>query len=594
MRFKILTLALGLYSCAAIALDATETAGWYFENYGIVEECEESSDVDTENAEADDCMLVKRTKDIFKKVKRSSVGVPIDTDLYVINARKVFAIALPDGNIVVSIGALKLARRKVDNELGDARIAFILGHELAHQANRDFWIENYNLSGTTTTLPESFVHNASQFSVRHDKEIKADEAGFINASLAGFRTDRLVSSNEGNQSFIEFWVDQTGTVNSATHPDPKSRSSLLRTRLSALESKAEIFKYGVRLAHFGRYHDARELLLEFERDFPSREVHNNLGYVYLQMARQEMPSTLAYRFWYPTLLETNIGLHRHGGGRSWITDDTMPERATELLEKAREYLERAVKMDREDIVSRVNLVAVNLYLGKTGTAWDIVDKEITKLRPGDAQLMGLRALVLYLLEPKRTWYEATMILEPLSRLPGIEHNVVYNYSRLMQERPRDEAAEKSWVYLAKRLNEIPPGYQRAICKETTTSECDEEPSIPENSKLDSFWVLPLQHGADVDAPASQDHLSGWHDAGNIQVGTTATRVMTSTHGDTMLALDNEVELAALKRHPFKSTRDLVNKMGKPGACQPLSPLICRNDTDWPSRRFLNPSACIER
>jgi len=177
MCFRILILVFGFYSCTVSALDPTETAGWYFESYGIVDKCGSSSV--TERAELDDCMLVRKAEDIFRKVKRSSVGVPVDTDLYVINASKVFAIALPDGNIVISLGALQLAQRKVDTELGDARVAFILGHELAHQANRDFWIENFALSGNDYILPESFVHNSGEYSVRHDKEIKADEAGRV-------------------------------------------------------------------------------------------------------------------------------------------------------------------------------------------------------------------------------------------------------------------------------------------------------------------------------------------------------------------------------------------------------------------------------
>lgn len=552
----------------AHGLEKTKTAGWYLDVFGSVDACKEDADDRVQNNHIKECVLAYKGRVIFNKVKRASTGVPVDTDLFIVGSDAEFAIALPDGNIVVSISAIKLAYQGVDEALGDARIAFILGHELAHQANRDFWIENFTFSGKRSQLPVPFIKNSEQLAVRLQKESKADEAGFINASLAGFRTDRLISSTKGSQSFIEYWVNRTNAVGSKTHPEAGSRAELLRKRLAALEKKTELFKYGVRLAHFGRYDDARQLLLAFERDYPSREVLNNLGYVHLQTARQKMPQRLAYRFWFPTLLETNIGLNHRSDARSWITDTEMPDEAIELLEKASEYLQRAVKMDKKDIVSRANLVAVNLYLGKAGTARDLVD-EMARIKPGDTRIMGLRALVLYHQDPEETWNRAKKILQPLSQLEHIELHIIYNYSRLMQERGRHEMASESWRYLASRLNEIPEGFQLAICKETIARECDQPPEVKASIELGSFWHSPLRHGADLDSAESRKRLHHWHDTKEIQIGTINTRILTSTQGDTMLALDSQVELAMIRNHPFESSQHLM-ELGKPSVRYPLA------------------------
>ncbi|MEO5330455.1 MAG: M48 family metalloprotease, partial [Magnetococcus sp. YQC-5] len=50
-----------------------------------------------------------------------------------------WAIALPDGTILLSLGAIHLCYRNVSQKEGDTRMAFVLGHELAHLAKNDFW-----------------------------------------------------------------------------------------------------------------------------------------------------------------------------------------------------------------------------------------------------------------------------------------------------------------------------------------------------------------------------------------------------------------------------------------------------------------------
>ena len=48
----------------------------------------------------------------------------------------------------------------------------------------------------------------------------------------------------------------------------------------------DLFHFGVRLAQLGRYEDAVRLLERFSHRFPGREVFNNLGFCYYELARQ--------------------------------------------------------------------------------------------------------------------------------------------------------------------------------------------------------------------------------------------------------------------------------------------------------------------
>jgi RNA polymerase sigma factor (sigma-70 family) len=59
--------------------------------------------------------------------------------LYIINTKgEPFALSVPDGGIIINPTTLETCYADVDRAEGDRRLAFILGHELAHLANKDF------------------------------------------------------------------------------------------------------------------------------------------------------------------------------------------------------------------------------------------------------------------------------------------------------------------------------------------------------------------------------------------------------------------------------------------------------------------------
>ena len=104
----------------------------YVEAYGLVQ--------------PQDNNYLERTYGIFNKLKRISGRASRSAKLLVINSPdKPWAIALADGNVVLSAGSLNIVYGENDLETGDAWMAFVLGHELAHLANRDMWHHQMHL-----------------------------------------------------------------------------------------------------------------------------------------------------------------------------------------------------------------------------------------------------------------------------------------------------------------------------------------------------------------------------------------------------------------------------------------------------------------
>lgn len=84
---------------------------------------------------------VQRAHEIFQRLLYAAGKRPGVVPRLLITARDpldiALPIAIPDGSIILSKKVLERCYR--DTRWGDDRLAFILGHELAHQLKDDFW-----------------------------------------------------------------------------------------------------------------------------------------------------------------------------------------------------------------------------------------------------------------------------------------------------------------------------------------------------------------------------------------------------------------------------------------------------------------------
>lgn len=557
LQSLILVAALSAFPAQVLA-DPRARTSFYVDSYGVVS--------------SETTPYARRAQKIFKKLKRT-VGQSVSgAKLVVVNSTgKPWAIALADGNIILSKGSLDVMSLAQTAEQADAWLAFVLGHELAHLANKDLWHHRIHatLSGSSQLeslkqVREELEYQSVDLQDIRERELKADETGYTFAALAGYNTSLIFTNTDRASSFLDVWAEQTSSLVDQEHHSPTERTDFLRVRLEELHKQTELFNYGVRLAHFGRYQDALYILEDFHRKFPSRQVLSNLGYVLIQLARQEMPASLAYRFWFPTMLESNSGVPSFG--RQW--QNQLSEVVTDQLQRAVDVLTTAARMDSSDLVSRLNLVTAYLYLGENFKARAIVEEAI-KINPTSSQLQGLRALVL--LDEDTSidmWQRVVEILNVLTSSPKPPDNILYNLAQLLTERGRHGQALVYWRLLKDRYENLPEVYASIVCHELQKSDPCNGIANP-NVFSQPNWVLPTSLGTDVDSPIARKELEGWSRS-NSRIGPLNVDILLNGRGDSVLAIDHRVEMVSLGDSSIKDAAELEARIGEPALVMPMS------------------------
>ncbi len=505
--------------------------------------------------------MIERVHSIFNKVKRMGGSAALQSKLYIINSDSVpWAIALQDKNIILSRGAIDVIYGSNDSlDARDARMAFVLGHELKHVIDNDFWHESVYHSfaeGENVLIEDELL-----LSRRKEQELRADEEGFIYATLAGFSTKDIFSAVGNEQNFLEYWAQQTNTGSGKGHHSPASRIKFLHDRFKSLDNSVEFYKFGVRLAHFGRYEDARVLLEEFYKVYPSTQVLNNLGYVHLQLAREEMNADQAYQYWFPTLLELGSGFP-NSSGRNLQTG--LSAAATAHLETAVDLLKRGADLQSgvQDHLSRINLITAYLYLEQYSAARATL--ESISNWESNFQLLGLDALIVMqdkrLKDPWDTYSREKFAELAASNLA--EDNIIYNYARLLEQRGRHGQAKQYWHRLKDKFDNLPRNYQIMVCRELVDDpECGN--AIPEFRVRHQQWDLDIKPGDDIDSAMIRKKLSDWGQPFKESLAAIDAVVYRHPNGNAVLAIDGIIELVSIKQHGFDFKDHLRQVSGSP-------------------------------
>jgi predicted Zn-dependent protease len=477
-----------------------------------------------------------------------------------------WAIALPDCYIVLSRGALAIAYRDATEAEGDARLAFLLGHELAHLTKGDYSHQEVyralagDSSPAAARLRELFEASTdvlgseveSSRKVTLMKETEADERGFVYAAVAGFAVDGLLGQPAaGKPDFFQHWMTQTQTRLDRQHPAPEDRAHLLRMRLRKLGEKLELFHYGVRLAHFGRYDDAEYFLREFQQVFPAREVFGNLGYLYLEKAREAISASWAYHYCLPAVLDSRtraVALVSRGVDNSLLIGAAagaaaVSPQAREWLNDAVGYLKRAVEADAAYLPGWLNLAVAYFYLGEMHEARAVIEKALQQA-PSDLEAQYLRALILYRQGPTPDmWPTALKILEDLAAQPEAPACVTYNLARILEERGREGKAREVWASLVPRAAALSSPYRRVVCQHADDeAACQAGAAAKQDQAL--AWSLPVSPGQTLPKlDAANDPLAGWTRFGfNWRQSGLDGSIHIGPNGASVLELDGVVEM----------------------------------------------------
>ncbi len=450
--FRILLFGICLATpVTAAPLAPSDTADWHEKRHGRLTAREEP--------------LVTRVDQVFARVVSAvdSASSRSFRLLLIKMGSGQLAAAIPDGTVLLTHEALKICYQNVPLEKGDARLAFLLGHELAHHVKNDFWQasavesmrEFVSAGGDALQQVSDYIKQASDMgntpqagNVAKSKELQADAYGIVYMAMAGYDPHFVVDVTSTN--FIEEFVSRaTGKhdFEDSEHPSPEKRAAFLRTQLAAVADEVDLFRIGVRYYQQGRYDEARPFFERFMSRFPSREIFNNLGLTWYQLALERLAKCdtgAAFRFKLPTLLDTETrAFATRGESRASVCLNNADYRRE--IGEAVKYLELSRAKDPFYLPSRINLVSALLMSGSATAALAAADDAL-KVTPGSLDVMAIRAVALYQAATEmglEAADRALTLLSPLSSNDSPRSDVLYNMGTIALERKLTVAARSN-------------------------------------------------------------------------------------------------------------------------------------------------------
>ncbi len=428
--------------------DMLHHRSWWIEKYGIVSE------------ESDP--LAARAERIFQRVlvasDKTGKGIP---RLLIIKGRgRPWVTCIRDGSVILTHGALRVCYKGVSKENGDSRLAFVLGHELAHLSKDEYWhafafadLDGEEISKELEDQLEEIRDISRDKSVADEmfkeKELQADSYGMISMASAGYDPGAIIDND--NINFFEDWIAQTKrniTYEDSQHPDPKVRAEFLRLRLDDVVKLLDCFTFGVTLYQIGRYEDAILLFDTFREQFPGREVFSNLGLSYYQIAIKALSfcdADLPYRFKLSTFIDPETyAVKLRGFGESDCFKDKVFLR---YIKRALEYLKLAVDKDHTYLPARINMSSALIMAGEYSRAISVTE-EVLRIDRENAEALNNNAVALYLYGLSNNIEGASdNAIEIMRKVVGLNHNFgnpVYNIATICSERGRDASARDTW------------------------------------------------------------------------------------------------------------------------------------------------------
>ncbi|MFZ4860054.1 MAG: M48 family metalloprotease [Desulfuromonadaceae bacterium] len=459
IRIVMISIALFMTVITSVrASDGRDSAVWWVKTYG--------------GLLAKDEPLVGRAEEVFDKVAAAAdKNTKRFPRLVVINyAYEPYAVSIQDGSIILTLGGLKLCYRGVSQARGDARLAFVLGHELAHSAKDDYWhaaafaaVKEYKGSGVNErkSLLKYLQNSAGQGDGEKGKEVtkirelQADSYGLLFMAMAGY--DPKVIIDQDGTNFFREWITQiTGSPSfeGPSHPDSQERAEFFRTQLATVAGEVDLFSFGVRLFQIGNYEDALLLLDKFREKFPSREVFGNIGLAHFQLAMKELAvcdQLAPFRFKLSTIVDVKtLAPKSTTRGTSNVCRDAENHRRS--LANAIKHLEMAAAKDQQHFPTLVNLASAYIFAGEYARAMAVADTAL-KLSPDNPLAINGKAVALFLFGRSGGLDSAdaalAMLREAATRNPEITDSL-YNQAAIAAERERDAAAKDAWkAFLAK-------------------------------------------------------------------------------------------------------------------------------------------------
>ncbi|MCP4156306.1 MAG: hypothetical protein GY757_51815, partial [bacterium] len=457
---KLLILAIILSMvCSLYGSNKKEHAQWWVYNYGDYTK--------TIKGKADP--RVKSAFQVFERLKRSTSMT--GTRMFIINKKgEPYALSLAGNSIIIGKNTLDICYTEVGKEEGNLRMAFILGHEIAHLTNGDFKhrdaylaLEEYGDRNARKILKKDFKRPENR-----KKEYLADKTGALYAAMAGYDTGKLFGEIN---NFLRHYAAQKGmgyAYDAQTrHPSFLKRVQFIRMQLKSVVNEIELFKAGVLLLQVENHHDAAAAFLEFAKKYPAREVYNNVGASYFNLAMRQIYlkySENYYKFRLSTAIDytTTAKALTPRSGMDYLRDKDIAG----YLETAEEYFRKALTKGPQHRPTRCNLAALLIIKKEYSRAQAECDV-ILKNNPRNIDAMNNKAIAFYYYGKEvglDTTQKAIQILENAHRLAPGNYEVLYNLAMFKKARERFAGARSSWEKYLK-LKRVPwDHYYTYVCK----------------------------------------------------------------------------------------------------------------------------------
>lgn len=360
--------------------------------------------------------LTKRAQEVFQKVlSAADRRAGLEPMLFCLNYDGLpWAQSLADGSIILTQPGLAFCYQGKTLDQGDARLAFVLGHELAHQFNGDFWpylfFRSLKKGGENRLAFQEVRKAVTDPKTLLAREFQADQYGILYAALAGFRTEEIVSQD--TNFFLE-WAQAADLSEAfpdqAGYPTPDERAVAIMLRLKEVSGRLGVFTLGVITYHLGWFEEAQGLFESFARSYPGREVLANTGITYLCQAYEgfcsskegrALPFTLSFGPQLTTRAESirirRKDPSRSNGGADQASGNLAGLSYKELIAKAIEYLKKAEDRDPFYFEAKNSLGCAYILEGKYHEAMAVLEAGLA-LKQNDHCLRNNLAVVSYLL-----------------------------------------------------------------------------------------------------------------------------------------------------------------------------------------------------
>lgn len=507
---------------------------------------------------------VEKARQIFERVRDVANKHPKfpNPQLVVLkslkNGSKQWAVALEDGHILLwtrAIDASYQAKSQNEEIEAEARLAFILGHELGHLASDDY--------GFLKRSPKNVTQK------RRKRELAADKKGYAYAALSGYRVNFLLKKTSNNNYFLEQWLKRPREI----YPPVEISVSAFQNYLHKLEYKLSLFEFGVRLSHFERCDDGVYFLQAFQKVFPAREVFNNLGFCYLQLARQEMDSEPANFYWMPQILDAETLAARIVMGEEPVKTLKQAARrlsneTKDLLEKAEEFIKQAIEADLDYFPARLNLAITYLYLGQPYNARFLIDQAY-RLAPDNLEIQGLRTIIFYEQSGNGLdiWSSAIEPLKKRAAKLNAPPSLLYNLARLLDiraSRTFSDDAKRYWNRLARMADTLPKPIRAFVCRQPNTV-CDTKLIQHQPPPWQKNWPIPFKWQKISEQEAVMNRLSDWEEPIPIDLSEKLRGhiYQRPNGGVEVLELEEFMQMQVLKGDNLGTVHKLSNYCGQP-------------------------------